>query len=182
MITFVTSNKHKFDEVKPLFNKAGLELQWNHLKYEEIQADTTEEVSSDSCRKLQNLVNGDFFIEDTGLYIEDLHGFPGVYSSYVQKTIGNAGVMKLLSGKASRAVFKTVITLSEKGALMQFSGNLDGKISDSEIGSRGFGYDPIFIPDGLEKSLGELETEEKNRISHRFKATASLIEHITLER
>lgn len=178
MIKFVTSNRHKFDEVDHLFKSSGIRLEWNNQKYEEIQADTTEEVSVDSCWKLQKVVEGDFFIEDTGLYIEDLNGFPGVYSSYVQKTIGNAGIIRLLSGRPSKAHFRTVITLCEQGRLMQFSGELQGSISDSEAGDGGFGYDPIFIPEGEGRSLAEMKTDEKNSISHRYRATAKLIEHI----
>ncbi len=179
MINFVTSNEHKFQEVGKLFESAGIDLEWKHLKYEEIQADTTEEVSRDSCVKLRTSIEGDFFVEDTGLFIDELNGFPGVYSSYVQKTVGNRGILRLLSGADASAEFKTVISLSQGTELLQFTGILRGKIAPSELGSEGFGYDPIFIPEGGSKTLAQMGVGEKNSISHRSRAVKSLINYLT---
>ncbi len=175
MIAFVTSNPHKYEEVSSMFLESGIEVRWEKMKYEEIQADTTEEVSIDSCRKLTGRVKGDFFLEDTGLFIESLNGFPGVYSSYVQKTIGNSGIIRLVSGKPPDAYFKTVITAKVGGVIKQYTGIVKGSISGEERGSAGFGYDPIFVPEGGNKTLSEMSMEEKNEISHRSKAVRGFI-------
>lgn len=175
MITFVTSNRHKYEEIAQIFQQAGLDLRWEEMKYEEIQADTNEEISRDSCLKLQNKFREDFFIEDTGLYIDDLNGFPGVYSSYVQATIGNSGIIRLMEGCERGAEFRAVITAVIGGNINQFIGVLRGSISTRERGSGGFGYDPLFVPEGQELTLSEMTPEEKNRISHRYRATQGLV-------
>lgn len=148
------------------------------MVYEEIQADTTEEVSLDSCRKLIAIIDGDFFIEDTGLYIGALGGFPGPYSSFVQKTIGNDGILKLVDGKDRSAEFVTVITMNKSGKIVQFRGVLKGRISDSIAGEHGFGYDPVFLPEGSGKTLAQMEISEKNRISHRADAVRKLADYL----
>lgn len=178
MITFVTSNRHKFEEVSAIFNDAGIELSWEQMKYEEIQADTTEEVSRNSCIKLIGQIHGDFFIEDTGLFIDSLKGFPGVYSSYVQKTIGNDGIIRLLKDRPDNAMFKTVLTAYINGTIKQFTGILEGSIASGERGEGGFGYDPVFIPSGYGKTLSEMDLTEKNRVSHRFRAVKGLVESL----
>lgn len=179
MITFVTSNRHKFREVEIIFNKQSRQVQWKELEYEEIQADTTEEVSLDSCTKIRDEIQGDFFIEDTGLFIDHLKGFPGVYSSYVQKTIGNDGILKLLYESPRTGYIKTVITAFIGGEMLQFSGVLNGAISHSPRGKKGFGYDPIFVPEGYEKTLSEMSPEEKSTMSHRYKAVMSFMDHLS---
>ena len=175
---FVTSNRHKFAEVSETMKQYSIEVSWEELTYEESQADTTEEISLDSCRKLQKNILGDFFIEDTGLYVDSLNGFPGPYSSYVQKTIGNEGLLKLLAGKNRNAKFVTVITLSFSGKIKQFKGVLEGIIALSITGDKGFGYDPVFIPSGQGKTLAQMETDEKNIISHRGKAVGQMIDFL----
>ncbi len=175
MITFVTSNRHKYEEVSEIFSSAGINLAWKEMKYEEIQADSTEEVSLNSCEKLRGIVSGNYFIEDTGLFIEPLSGFPGVYSSFVQKTIGNSGVLRILNGTRSKAVFRTVASLSLGEEVKQFIGELEGTIDTEEKGKGGFGYDPIFVPVGMNRSLAELSLNEKNRISHRSRSIGKLV-------
>lgn len=174
MIRFVTSNRHKFEEVKALALSFGIDVEWEDMQYEEIQGDSTEEVSFDSCVKLKDRIKGDFFMEDTGLFIDALNGFPGVYSSYVQKTVGNEGILKLLKGLGRSAKFRTVATACVGGDIRQYIGELSGTIVDQVRGSGGFGYDPIFLPDGSEETLAEMDVEHKNRISHRFHAIEKL--------
>ncbi len=173
VLKFITSNEHKYREVSAAFQKNGLYLSWQMKKYEEIQAADNETISRDSCMKLAEHIEQPFFIDDTGLYIERLNGFPGPYASYVQDTIGNSGIIKLASG--SNAYFKTVISLMIENKVNQFTGILKGKISDEESLGNKFGYDPIFIPDGYSISLAELSPYEKNVISHRGKALDNLM-------
>jgi len=177
LIKFVTSNEHKYNELKKIFLEHQIEIKWVHMKYEEIQEDTTDEISLDSCKKLQSLIDGTFFMEDTGLYIDALNGFPGPYSSYVSSTIGNRGILSLLDAERS-AHFQTVISLSHNMEVFQFSASVHGSISTDERGKGGFGFDPIFIPDGEEMTLAEMGNERKNLISHRKKAAEKLIHFI----
>lgn len=181
MIMFVTSNAHKFQEVREIMESSSIEVQWHEMQYEEIQADTTEEISRDSCIKLAKKIEGKFFLEDTGLYIDPLNGFPGPYSSFVQKTIGNKGILRLLHNNGRNARFLTVISYWNGKDVIQFRGELEGKISYTERGSTGFGYDPIFIPDGYEKSLSEMTPAEKNGISHRSTALKKFMDYLKTE-
>lgn len=181
MIRFVTSNGNKFQEVKELMEAQKIDIQWHQLRYEEIQADTTGEISRDSCAKLSLKLEGKFFLEDTGLYIDPLNGFPGPYSSYVQKTIGNKGILRLLHNNGRDAAFLTVVSYWNGKEVIQFSGELKGKISYTERGQSGFGYDPIFIPAGYEKSLAEMTITEKNILSHRSIAVSKFIDYLRKE-
>ncbi|MEM0139363.1 MAG: non-canonical purine NTP pyrophosphatase [Ferroplasma sp.] len=179
MIKFVTSNQHKFEEVKTLAEEENIKILWVKMEYPEIQADTNSIISRDSCEKLSSNMEAPFFIDDTGLYIDDLNGFPGPYASYIQNTLGNLNIIRLAAG--SRAHFETVISLYYNKEIFQFSGILNGTISDHIGEGREFGYDPIFIPDGYSNSLAEISVEEKNLISHRGKALKKLFAFILLK-
>ena len=172
---FVTSNKHKFDEISQVFKNAGIQIEWLKLKYDELQEDFTESISYKSAMELKEIIDGDFFLEDTGLYIRSLSGFPGPYSSFVSKTIFNDGLLKLLVGKDRGAYFKTVVSLCIDRRILQFGGILNGTIAETPSGENGFGFDPIFIPDGLNKTLADMEISEKNEFSHRSRAIKSAI-------
>lgn len=161
--------------------KAGLRLEWQKSKYVEIQGDTTEEISMDSAQRLAKKITGDFFLEDTGLYIDSLKGFPGPYSSYASQTIGNKGILELLSGNDRGARFLTVITYCRKGECRQFEGVLEGRISEKITGESGFGFDPVFIPEGQVRTLAEMSVDEKNSISHRSRALEKLIEFLKIK-
>ena len=153
MTLFVTSNEHKFKEIKASMDKAGLDLQWDRAHYTEIHADTTAEISLESARRLSERIKTAFFLEDTGLYIDSLNGFPGPYSSYVASTIGNEGILNLVAGKERKARFLTVITYCKNGVFTQFDGILEGSISQRISGSHGSGFDPAFIPEGQDLTL-----------------------------
>jgi XTP/dITP diphosphohydrolase len=144
------------------------------LGYTEIQADTLEEVASYGIREVMEKLQDPAMIEDAGLFIQELKGFPGVYSAYVQKTIGNAGILRLMAGESNRrAFFRSVVCYAEPGESPRiFRGEVHGQIGLQPRGSGGFGYDPIFYVDG--KSLGEMEIEEKNKISHRAASLRAL--------
>ncbi len=178
MILFITSNEHKFNEISEVLTIAGYSLQWERMKYEEIQADTTNEISLDSAVKLSRKIDKPFFLEDTGLYIDSLNGFPGPYSSFVASKIGNEGILKLLKDKERKARFLTVITYCSSGQCRQFEGKLEGEISEAARGTAGFGFDPVFIPDGQNRTLAEMNIQEKNDISHRSRALEKLIEFL----
>lgn len=163
MIYFVTSNKGKFVEAKGIF----VDLVQKNIGYNEIQVDSLEGVVDFGMKEVTSRLNGPVMIEDAGLFIDGLKGFPGVYSAYVQKTIGNGGILRLMECMEDRkAAFKSVVGYAEPGMEPKvFKGELRGEIGFEPRGTSGFGYDPIFYVNG--KSLGEMSLEEKNMISHR---------------
>jgi XTP/dITP diphosphohydrolase len=163
MIYFVTSNKGKFAEASNIIQ----DLSQKNIGYTEIQADTLEEVAIFGINEVMERLTGPVMLEDAGLFIEALKGFPGVYSAYVQKTIGNDGILKLMHGVENRkAFFKSVVVYAEPGLdPKMFQGLVYGNIGFEARGTKGFGYDPIFFVG--ETSLGEMEISQKNKISHR---------------
>ena len=170
MIYFVTSNKGKYAEARALFE----DLVQKDIGYTEIQADSLEEVAAYGIMEVAARLDRPVMIEDAGLFVHALQGFPGVYSAYVQKTIGNAGILRLMEGVERRtAHFKSVVAYAEPGREpVMFKGEVHGEIGFEERGRKGFGYDPIFYVG--EKSMGEMEIEEKNRISHRAASMRAL--------
>ena len=110
--------------------------------------------------------------------IKDLQGFPGPYSSYVQKTIGNEGILKLMGGRSREASFVTVVTYWDGGRLHQFRGETKGTIATSIFEGRNFGYDPIFIPEGFNETVSLIPISRKNEISQRGKAIRSFIKYL----
>ena len=172
MIYFVTGNKGKFAEAQGIFK----DLMQKNIGYTEIQADTLEEVAAYGMKEVMERLQGPVMLEDAGLFIEALQGFPGVYSAYVQKTIGNNGILRLMEGVEDRkAYFRSVVAYVEPGMEPRlFEGEVHGRIGFEARGSKGFGYDPIFYVG--EKSLSEMDLVEKNRISHRASSMKALKE------
>ncbi len=178
MIRFISSNKHKYEEIKSMMENAGIEIQWINMKYEEIQEESIDKISLDSANKLIKSIGENFFIEDSGIIIKDLQGFPGPYSSYVQKTIGNEGILKLMEGRNREASFVTVVTYWNGARLHQFRGETNGTIATSIFEGRNFGYDPIFIPEGFNETVSLIPISRKNEISQRGKAIRSFIKYL----
>ena len=179
---FVTKNMHKFSEVSFMFQKEDVEfdLQHSDLDAIEIQATSCRDVALYKLKSIREKLDYSFFIEDSGFYVDNpLKGFPGVYSSYVYKTIGNEGILRLIDNfEETKAHFSAVIALyfKPKDEIFIFEGDVKGKVSDKIRGKGGFGFDPIFIPDLIpNKTFSELTTEEKNKISHRGLALKKLI-------
>ncbi|MBC7080230.1 MAG: XTP/dITP diphosphatase [Methanothrix sp.] len=170
MIRFVTSNRGKFIEAQRILGG----IVQADLGYTEIQADTLEEVVLFGLKELSTRLDSPFIIEDAGLFVEALNGFPGVYSAYVQKTIGNSGILRLMDGIENRAAsFRSVVGYSAPGMEpVLFKGELRGVIGFEARGTGGFGYDPIFEVDG--RTLAEMDLEEKNMISHRGRSMKAL--------
>ncbi len=163
MIYFVTANQGKFEEARGILG----EVEQKNLGYVEIQAETLEEVAAYGIREVAEKLAGRVMIEDAGLFIEGLKGFPGVYSAYVFDTIGNGGILRLMDGmKDRRAAFRSVVAYAEPGGEpVLFRGEVWGEIAALPRGSGGFGYDPIFEVGN--KTIAEMDLSEKNEISHR---------------
>jgi len=174
---FITSNKGKVREATEKLRPLGFSVEQKNLGYPEVQADSLEEVALQGIEYVRMKFHHAFMLEDAGLFIDVLQGFPGVYSKYVFFTIGLPGILRLLDGMKNRtAVFRSVYAYSEPGKKpMIVVGECTGMISTEQRGEHGFGYDPIFIPNGAEKTFGEMTIEEKNQYSHRAKALEKLI-------
>ncbi|MCX8186866.1 MAG: XTP/dITP diphosphatase [Sulfolobales archaeon] len=169
VVYIVTSNPGKFNELKFLAAKNGIELVPIDAPKLEIQSEDLEVVASYAALTASTYVGKALMVEDSGLFIKALNGFPGSMSSYVFRKLGVEGILKLMNGVVDReAFFKSVIAYScpESGVKL-FHGVVYGEISNSAVGSGGFGFDPIFIPKGCSRTFAEMSLEEKNELSHR---------------
>ncbi|RLF28358.1 MAG: non-canonical purine NTP pyrophosphatase, RdgB/HAM1 family [Thermoplasmata archaeon] len=179
-VVFVTHNNGKFREAKEKFRSIGVELRQYSGGYPEIQADTLEEVALYGVEYLSDKLSEPFFLEDAGLFVDALKGFPGVYSAYVFRSIGCDGILKLLENVVDRsAEFRSVVAYKEPGGEpVVFRGVCRCEISYEKKGSNGFGYDPIFVPVGSNLTFGEMDVKEKNSFSHRGKSLQKLLEYM----
>lgn len=183
-LIFASNNKHKIEELKAF---AGAEIEIVSLREAGIDIDipephdSLEENASEKSWTIHRLTGNDCFSEDTGLEIEALNGEPGVKSARYagERRSFKDNIAKVLSKLSSetnrKARFRAVISLIIDGNETQFEGVCNGKIIYSPQGTEGFGYDPIFIPDGSKRSFAEMSIDEKNRFNHRTKAAAKLV-------
>ncbi len=185
---FATNNENKIIEIKSVLNE---QFEIHGLKASGILVDipephdTLEENAAEKSHFIFNLTKSNCFSEDTGLEVFALNGAPGVKSArYAGDECDNKkNIQKLLANMAGvserTAQFKTVISLIIDGEEEQFTGICKGQIAHEEKGENGFGYDSIFIPDGSQLHFAEMSLEEKNKFSHRKKATMLLIDYLT---
>lgn len=168
IIKFITGNKHKVKEARGIFEKFDIKLEHMDLGYPEIQGNL-EDVAKYGAKYAASKLKGPVIVEDAGLFIRALNWFPGTYSSYVQETLTNKGILKLMDNVDDRyAEFRSVIGYcTPKSEPEVFLGTVKGLISFKEQGNNGFAYDPLFIPYGYDKTFGELTRGEKNEFSHR---------------
>ncbi len=179
-IKIVTSNNHKYDEIKRILEQFDIKSVWIKYNPMEIQSEYIHEVVIYKAIDALTMIQPPFLVEDSALFIHSLGGFPGPYSSYIYNKIGNKGILKLLENTVNReAEFLCVIACCiQKNIIKIFSGKVRGFISHSEKGEFGFGFDPIFIPEGYQKTLAEMPIEKKNEVSHRGKAVKKLIKYL----
>ncbi len=177
---FVTNNKHKYEEASRVLSKYGIKLELlPSVKKIEIQDDDLSKIVLYAAKTAYAYVRKPLVVEDAGLFIKALKGFPGPYSSYVYKTIGIKGVLKLLENTPDRqAYFKSVVACVCPPYIEVFEGVVEGWIAREPRGSKGFGFDPIFVPQGSDKTFAEMDMDEKNKYSHRGKAFESLAEFL----
>lgn len=184
MLCFATNNQHKIQEVRA---HLGLDFQLVGLVEIGCNEELPEEQPSlegNSFQKAEYVYKKfgvTCFADDTGLEVEGLHGAPGVYSArYAGEQRSAQDNMRLLlqnlaMSQNRKARFRTVITLITPELTKQFEGIVSGQIIHEHRGSGGFGYDPIFLPDGYDKTLAEMNMKEKNAISHRARAVNKLV-------
>lgn len=185
-----SGNKNKIKEIRELLEGLSIEVvSKDEIGFQDFDVvedgDSLLENSKKKALELSKLVDDMVIADDSGIFVDYLNGDPGVYSARYSGEDGNdkANNIKLLKAldgveKQDRtAAFKTVISLvMEDKTIYEIEGRCDGIIDFEEHGDNGFGYDPLFIPDGYEESFGELSSEIKNTISHRYKAMKKLRE------
>ena len=186
-IIFATNNAHKLSEVQAVLGE-GFELVTPRMcGVEEEIPETAETLEGNARQKAHYLYERtglDCFADDTGLEVEALGGAPGVHSARYatdghDTAANNRLLLKNLAGEANRrARFRTVICLIEGGEEHLFEGIVEGRIIDHETGTEGFGYDPLFVPEGFDRTFAEMSAEEKNAISHRGRAVRKLVEYL----
>lgn len=186
-IIFATNNAHKLAEVQALLG-GGFRL------VTLAECGITEEIPEDAptlegnalqkARYVHGRTGADCFADDTGLEVDALGGAPGVHSARYATdghdfAANNRLLLRNLAGAEDRgAHFRTVIALILDGREYLFEGRVEGRIAESEAGCGGFGYDPLFVPDGCSCTFAEMSAEEKNAISHRGRAVARLVEFL----
>ena len=177
MITFITGNEHKVKEAENIFKDYDIELEHIDFGYDELQG-TLEEVALSGAKYASRKLDRPVIVEDAGLFIKALKGFPGTYSHYVQDTLGNQGILKLMEDVSDRyAEFRSVIGYCAPNSEPKtFLGKVEGEIAVEERGDLGFAFDPLFYVPSEGKTFGELTTEEKNQFSHRKNSLMKFIE------
>jgi XTP/dITP diphosphohydrolase len=171
---FASSNKHKYYEAKQILATFGIKLKFFKFNPIEIQSESISDIARKKALDAYKKAKRPIMVEDVGLFIERLGGFPGPYSSYVYKTIGNNGVSLLARG--GRAKFLSVVALYDGKKMRLFEGIVHGHIAKKPKGD-GWGYDPIFIPDGKKQTYAQID--DKNLLSHRFFALQNMARFYT---
>lgn len=186
-IVFATNNAHKLAEVQAVLGDAFTLVTPRECGVtEEIPEEqpTLEGNASQKARYLYRRTGLDCFADDTGLEVEALDGAPGVHSARYATdghdfAANNPLLLKNLEGAANRrARFRTVVALLLDGEEHRFEGIVEGRIIEHEQGDEGFGYDPLFVPDGCDRTFAQMTTGEKNALSHRARAVRKLAEYL----
>jgi XTP/dITP diphosphohydrolase len=182
-VFFATSNINKFNEARSILGQYGIAVGMLKLKGDEVQSESLKEIAQKSVQNAYSRCQLPIFVEDAGLFIDALSGFPGPYAAYVYKTIHNSGILKLMENTTDKhAKFQSVIAYSDEQTLCEpvcFDGEVKGEIITAECkeqGKSGFGFDPIFKPSGSAKTFAEMAIPEKNGYSHRAMAIRKFAE------
>ena len=190
-LVFATNTRHKLQEVKAIVGDRVEILSLSDIGCcDDIPetADTLQGNALIKARYISEKYGVNCFADDTGLEVDALDGAPGVYSARYagEECNSEANMQKLLqnlTGKSERsAQFRTVIALIINGDEKLFNGVVKGRISTEKLGDSGFGYDPIFIPEGFSESFAQMSAEQKNSISHRFRATEKLSNYLKVQK
>ncbi len=183
-LVFATNNQHKLKEIKSLLNGAVVILNLKDIGCSDELPETSTTLKGNALQKANYIYEKygvNCFADDTGLEIDALNGRPGVYSArfaglHASDADNVSKVLNEMRGMENRkATFKTVIALMTAQEQKCFEGIVAGEISKEPRGANGFGYDPVFIPEGGEKTFAEMSDEEKNQMSHRSRALSKLI-------
>ncbi len=183
VVFFATANINKFNEARSILGQRSIAVGMLKLKGDEIQSESLQEIAMKSAQNAYQNSHLPIFVEDAGLFIDALNGFPGPYAAYVFHTIKNSGILKLMEQEKNRqATFQSVIAYCDQqthGEPLCFFGESKGQITQTERveqGKSGFGFDPIFQPEGSNKTFAEMTIEAKNNCSHRANAISKFAE------
>lgn len=176
-LIFATSNQNKIDEVKRITN---LEIEGTSLEIEEIQSLDPVKVAVEKAKAYFNELKIPLLVEDTSLSFNGLGGLPGPYINDFAKALGNNGLIELLQNRDNRRAVAqvTFALILDENTIHTFEGKVEGVITNEEKGTNGFGWDPVFIPTGSDKTFAEMQDSEKDRYSMRAKALAFLQEFL----
>ena len=187
-IVFATNNQHKLSEIRQILGDRVEVLSLKDINCDVDIPETGTTLEANALQKAQYIYDHyqmDVFADDSGLEVDALGGAPGVYSARYAGGEGHdseANMAKLLhelgENNNRKARFRTVIALIIQGQVHEFEGIVNGEITRERRGGEGFVYDPIFQPEGYDKTFAELGAEVKNHISHRAKATENLVEYL----
>lgn len=186
-LVFATNNKHKLQEVRDIVGDRVEVLSLADIDCHDDIPETADTLQGNALIKARHIYEKyglDCFADDTGLEVEAIDGAPGVYSARYagEECDSEANMRKLLenlTGKTNRnAQFRTVIALIINGEEMFFNGIVKGTIATEKKGDSGFGYDPVFVPEGYSESFAQMSGEMKNSMSHRFRATRQLADFL----
>jgi len=169
-LCFATSNKHKFAEAKSILKAYGVKIDPLNLDIDEIRSESCRKVAEDAAERAFAASGKPLFVEDAGLFVDALGGFPGTFSAWAYGKIGNAGLLRLMAGRKNRrARFASAVAYRDSRAAKTFVGACEGKIAMRAAGKNGFGYDPIFIPSGHSRTFAQ-DAAMKQKVSHRRRA------------
>lgn len=187
-LVFATNNAHKLDEIRAILGDKIEVLSLKDINCDADIPETADTLEGNAALKAEYIYKNyglDCFADDTGLEVEALGGAPGVYSARYAGGDGHDSeanmrkLLKELDGKQNRkAQFRTAICLIEQGEEHLFEGIVKGSIIEQKRGASGFGYDPVFMPEGYEETFAEMGNAEKNKISHRARAVEKLCEYL----
>ena len=178
-ISFATGNKNKVFEANQVGREKGVEFQRIRQPYPEVRSDDVAEVALKGVEYVHNKVGGPVIVEDSGFFVNALNGFPGAYSAMVYDKIGLAGVLRLMEGLQERScLFKAAVAYMDGEEHKVFTGIIKGTMTKSIQGDGGFGYDPVFIPEGASETYAT-NPEQKRDSSHRKKALEKFLDWLS---
>jgi XTP/dITP diphosphohydrolase len=177
VVTFVSRNPGKVPEVREVLRPYGVRVRWKRRSFSEPQARDLETVVDSKLRAVRDIA-GYVLVEDSGLFIPALNGFPGVYSAHFLEIWGFGPVFELLRHRSRKAYFRTVAGLLRGRRHWTFVGEVRGNIARRPAGRGGFGYDPIFVPDGWDQTFAQASIGEKSEVSHRARAVRQVGEFL----
>ena len=176
-VDFVTTNPGKLREARAILRPFGVRVRWVRRELPELQADDLETVARGKAAALRRS-RGYVLVEDAGLFVPSLQGFPGVYSAHVLRIWGFGPLLELLRRRPRSAFFRSVAVLRQGKRYRSFTGEVRGRISPRARGREGFGFDPIFVPNGSRRTFAEMAPSEKDRLSHRARSMRQVGEYL----
>ncbi|MCX6706880.1 MAG: non-canonical purine NTP pyrophosphatase [Candidatus Woesearchaeota archaeon] len=183
-LAFVTTNKHKFEEVRDVLSEFGIETEWINEESLETEGEI-DVVAKQKAKHACSRFDKTLVVEDTGLFFEAYNNFPGPNPKFVFNSIGYDGIMRLLKGKSRKAHFRTVAAycIPGKGPKL-FDGIMKGEITEKVFNPKkdAMPYDRIFIPEEYDKTISDMTLKEKNTFSQRAKAFRKLGEYLAKKR